>query len=165
MRLEYFQMVDRITLLDVPGRRIATACQVPEQSPVFEGHFPGYPVMPGVLLIETMAQTGGWLVLASLGCTRMPFLIQVEKAKMRSFVVPGQPLEVEAISLHDGSGYVVVKASITAAGKKVTEAEIRYGVVPFPNETLQTAMLATARRIGLPERFMPAEPPSGETPA
>src|ERR1700732_2407967 len=100
MRLEYFQMIDRITTLDMPARRIVTSCQVPEQSPVFEGHFPGYPIMPGVLLIEIMAQTGGWLVLAASGCARMAFLIQVEKAKMRSFVTPGQGLEVEATLLH-----------------------------------------------------------------
>src|ERR1700722_15024588 len=153
MRLEYFQMVDRITALDVAGGRIATACQVPEQSPVFEGHFPGSPILPGVLMIETMAQTGGWLVLASLGCAKMPFLMQVEKAKMRSFVVPGATLEVEAALLHEGSGYAVVKASITAGGKKVTEAEIRYGVVPFPNDALRAAMLETARRVGLPEEL------------
>ena len=156
MRLEYFQMVDRITNLDIDARRIATACQVPEQSPVFEGHFPGYPILPGVLMIETMAQTGGWLVLAILGCTRMPFLMQVEKAKMRSFVAPGQALQAEATLLHEGSGYAVVKASINANGKKVTEAEIRYGVVPFPNETLKAAMLETARRVGLPEEFIHA---------
>jgi 3-hydroxyacyl-[acyl-carrier-protein] dehydratase len=154
MRLEYFQMVDRITELDVAGGRIVVASQVPEQSPVFEGHFPGYPILPGVLMIETMAQTGGWLVLATLGCAKMPFLMQVEKAKMRSFVAPGQALEVEAVLSHQGSGYAVVKASITAGGKKVTDAEIRYGVVPFPNETLKAAMLETARRVGLPEEFL-----------
>ena len=154
MRLEYFQMVDRITTLDIAARRITTACQVPEQSPVFEGHFPGYPILPGVLMIETMAQTGGWLVLATLGCAKMPFLMQVEKAKMRAFVAPGEALEVGATLLHEGSGYAVVKASITAKGKKVTEAEIRYGVVPFPNETLKAAMLETARRVGLAEEFI-----------
>jgi 3-hydroxyacyl-[acyl-carrier-protein] dehydratase len=154
MRLEYFQMVDRIIALDIAGGRIATACQVPEQSPVFEGHFPGYPILPGVLMIETMAQTGGWLILATLGCAKMPFLMQVEKAKMRAFVAPGQALEVEATLLHQGSGYAVVKATITAGGKRVTEAEIRYGVVPFPNETLKAAMLDTARRVGLAEEFL-----------
>jgi 3-hydroxyacyl-[acyl-carrier-protein] dehydratase len=156
MRLEYFQMVDRITALDVPGKRITTACRVPDQSPVFEGHFPGYPIMPGVLLIETMAQTGGWLVLASGRCERMPFLIQVEKAKMRSFVGPGDSLTVEATLLHEGSGYAVLKATISVGGKKVTEAEMRYGVVPFPNDTLREAMLQNARRVGLPEEFLHA---------
>jgi 3-hydroxyacyl-[acyl-carrier-protein] dehydratase len=157
MRLEYFQMVDRITALDVPGGKIAVACVVPEQSPVFEGHFPGFPILPGVLLIEIMAQTGGWLVLATMRCGKMPFLMQVEKAKMRSFVTPGQALTVEASLLHDGSGYAVVKASIVSNGKKVTETEIRYGVVPFPNPTLKAAMLETARRVGLPEEYADAE--------
>jgi 3-hydroxyacyl-[acyl-carrier-protein] dehydratase len=153
MRLEYFQMIDRITALDVPGGRIATICQVPDQSPVFEGHFPGYPILPGVLMIETMAQTGGWLLLATQHCAKMPFLMQVDKAKMRSFVAPGQALTGEASLVHEGSGYAVVKASLSAAGKKVTEAEIRYGVVAFPNQILQAAMLETARRIGLPKEF------------
>jgi 3-hydroxyacyl-[acyl-carrier-protein] dehydratase len=153
MRLEYFQMIDRITALDVPAGRIATHCQVPEQSPVFEGHFPGYPILPGVLMIETMAQTGGWLILATVACAKMPFLMQVEKAKMRSFVAPGQAMQAEATLAHQGSGYAVVTASIAAAGKKVAEAEIRYGVVPFPNDTLKAAMLETARRVGLPPEF------------
>ncbi|HQT79279.1 MAG: beta-hydroxyacyl-ACP dehydratase [Rhodospirillales bacterium 20-64-7] len=154
MRLEYFQMVDRVTMLDLTQRRIAADCQVPDQSPVFEGHFPGYPILPGVLMIETMAQTGGWLVLALHRLTRMPFLMQVEKAKMRSFVAPGTALKVEAAIEHDGSGYAVVKASIAAAGKKVADAEIRYGVVPFPNDTLKAAMLDTARRVALPEDLL-----------
>jgi 3-hydroxyacyl-[acyl-carrier-protein] dehydratase len=156
MRLEYFQMVDRITVLDVRGGQITTACQLPDRSPVFEGHFPGYPILPGVLMIETMAQAGGWLVLAILGCAKMPFLMQVEKAKMRSFLAPGQALEAEATLLHQGSGYAVVKTNIVAGGKKVADAEIRYGVVPFPNEVLKAAMLETAARIGLPEEFMPS---------
>jgi 3-hydroxyacyl-[acyl-carrier-protein] dehydratase len=155
MRLEYFQMVDRITVLDIAAGRIAAACLLPEQSPVFEGHFPGYPILPGVLMIETMAQTGGWLILATLRCAKMPFLMQVEKAKMRSFVSPGQTLEAEASLLHQGSGYAVLKASIAAAGKKVADAEVRYGVVPFPNKSLEAAMLETAGRVGLPAECMP----------
>jgi 3-hydroxyacyl-[acyl-carrier-protein] dehydratase len=154
MRLEYFQMVDRITSLDVAGGRIVTACQVPDQSPVFEGHFPGHPILPGVLMIETMAQTGGWLLLATLGFKRMPFLMQVEKAKMRSFISPGQAMEAQARLLHEGSGYAVVAGTITAAGKKVAEAEIRYGVVAFPNDTLRDAMVQTARRVAVPESFL-----------
>jgi len=154
MRLEYFQMVDRIIALDIPGRRITVAAQVPDHSPVFEGHFPGHPILPGVLMIETMAQTGGWLVLATLRLVKMPFLMQVEKAKMRAFVEPGAAMEAEATLEHEGSGYAVISGSIRSGGKKVAEAEIRYGVVPFPNDTLRAAMLDTARRVGVPEELL-----------
>jgi 3-hydroxyacyl-[acyl-carrier-protein] dehydratase len=153
MHLEYFQMVDRISALDPVARHVRADCLVPEQSPVFEGHFPGYPLLPGVLMIETIAQTGGWLVLAMLRFARMPFLAQVKEAKLRAFVAPGQRLEAEATLVHDGSGYAVVNGRITSAGKPVAEAEIRYRVVPFPNETLRAQMLETARRVAVPEAF------------
>ncbi|MGH7155052.1 MAG: 3-hydroxyacyl-ACP dehydratase FabZ family protein, partial [Acetobacteraceae bacterium] len=61
MRLEYFQMTDRVIALDPAAGLVRAECTVPDESPVFEGHFPGYPILPGVLMIETMAQTGGWL--------------------------------------------------------------------------------------------------------
>src|SRR3984957_4041146 len=154
MRLEYFQMVDRIAGLDPKGRTVNADCVVPDASPVFEGHFPGYPLLPGVLMIETIAQVGGWLVLAMLRFQRMPFLAQVKEAKLRAFVVPGQPLQAEARLVHDGSGYAMVSGSITSDGKKVADAEITYRVVPFPNETLRAQMLETARRVAVPEAFL-----------
>ncbi len=157
MRLEYFQMVDRITAIDPTARTVRADCHVPDASPVFEGHFPGYPLLPGVLMIETMAQTGGWLVLAVLRFAAMPFLIHVKEAKMRTFVGPGQTLQAEAHLVHDGSGYAVVESSLTSDGKKVAEAEIRYRVVPFPNETLRAQMLETARRIAVPETLFNAQ--------
>jgi 3-hydroxyacyl-[acyl-carrier-protein] dehydratase len=154
MRLEYFQMVDRIVELDPAARTVRAECQVPDTSPVFEGHFPGHPLLPGVLMIETMAQTGGWLVLAMSRFQRMAFLAQVKEAKLRAFVLPGQALQAEAQLLHDGSGYAIVTGSISAAGKKVADAELTYRVVPFPNETLRAEMLATARRVAVPEEFL-----------
>ncbi|HTI83570.1 MAG TPA: 3-hydroxyacyl-ACP dehydratase FabZ family protein [Acetobacteraceae bacterium] len=154
MRLEYFQMVDRIAALDPEARTISAECTVPDASPVFEGHFPGHPLLPGALMIETIAQTGGWLILATLRFRRMPFLAQVKEAKMRAFVVPGQVLQTAARLLHDGSGYAVVSGSITSGGRKVADAEITYRVVPFPNETLRAQMLETARRVAVPEAFL-----------
>ena len=156
MRLEYFQMVDRIVELDPERQFVRADCIVPEASPVFEGHFPGHPLLPGVLMIETMAQTGGWLVLATLRFQRMPFLAQVKEAKLRAFVVPGQALQSEARLLHDGSGYSVVAGSIRSEGRKIADAEITYRVVPFPNETLRSEMLETARRVAVPEAYLNA---------
>ena len=153
MRLEYFQMVDRILTHDPVARTIRMEGLVPDASPIFEGHFPGHPILPGVLMIETIAQAGGWLVLQHLRFAAMPFLLQVEKAKMRAFVSPGQRLETDARLIHDGSGYAVIEGSITSNGKKACDAEIRYRVVPFPNDTLRGQMLETARRIGVAEEY------------
>ena len=89
MRFEYFQMIDRIAALDLGERSIRALCNVPQESPIFEGHFPGYPLMPGVLQIECMAQTCGWLVSALNKFAAMPFLIAVKEAKFRSPVLPG----------------------------------------------------------------------------
>jgi len=148
MRLEYFQMVDRVVSLGPD--HITVESRVPDSSPVFEGHFPGYPIVPGVLLTETMAQAGGWLLLAIEGLQKMPFLSKVSEAKFRGFVGPGADLVVEAKRTHDGSGYAVAEARILSGGKRIADAEITYRIMPFPAEALREAMIATAKRIGLP---------------
>ena len=157
MILEYFQMVDRIDHLDADAGTIRTTCDVPAQSPVFMGHFPGFPRLPGALMIETMAQTGGWLVLAKLRFQKMPFLTRVESAKLRRFVEPGEILNGEAKLVHDGSGFAVIEAVISTGGQKVASAEIRYVVGPFPNDTIRSAMLFKARDIGFPEDRLKVE--------
>src|SRR5205085_2879059 len=112
MRLEYFLLLDRIVDLNLGDRTIRTQATVPTTSTIFEGHFPGYPLMPGVLLIETMAQTSGWLIIALTKFTRMPFFAAVKEAKLRSFVMPGSVLEIQAEILHEGSGFAMTKAEI-----------------------------------------------------
>src|SRR3978361_2458172 len=96
MHLEYFQLIDRITDLNIGEKTITVEAQVPEKNTIFEGHFPGYPLMPGVLLIEAMAQTSGWLLIALMKFERMPFLAMVKEAKMRTFVDHGQKLAITA---------------------------------------------------------------------
>lgn len=155
MRLEYFRMIDRIVEMHPAQRLVRAECHVPAQSPVFEGHFPGHPLLPGVLMIETMAQAGGWLVLAILQFERMPFLAQVKEAKMRSFVAPGQTLIAEARLLHDGSGYAVASANLSSDGKRVADIEITYRVTPFPTPAFRDMMIDVGRQIGMPEPLLP----------
>ena len=152
MQLEYFQLIDRIVDLNVGERTITVEAQVPNENTIFEGHFPGHPIMPGVLLIESMAQTSGWLLIALTKFERMPFLAAVKEAKMRSFVKPGDRLEVEAKIVHEGSGYAITAAKVSVGGELRCNATITFGVVPFPNPDLRGYMVAMAERIGFPQQ-------------
>jgi 3-hydroxyacyl-[acyl-carrier-protein] dehydratase len=149
MRLEYFQLIDRIEAIDSAAGTIAARSQVPQQSSVFEGHFPGYPILPGVLLVECMAQTAGYLVLARVNFQRMPFLAQIESAKLRHFVEPGTMLSIEAQLEHLGSGYAVTKASVKSESAALAEAEIRFRCLPFASPAMREQLLAHARGLGL----------------
>jgi 3-hydroxyacyl-[acyl-carrier-protein] dehydratase len=152
MHLEYFHLIDRIVDLNVDERTIAVEAQVPQHNTIFEGHFPGYPLMPGVLLIEAMAQTSGWLLIALTKFERMPFLAAVKEAKMRSFVNPGDLLNIDASVVHEGSGYAITQAKVRVDGQLRCNATITFGIVPFPNPDLRGYMDAMAKRIGFPQQ-------------
>jgi 3-hydroxyacyl-[acyl-carrier-protein] dehydratase len=152
MQLEYFQLIDRITDLNLVKQTITVEAQVPQHNTIFEGHFPGYPIMPGVLLIESMAQTSGWLLLAMMKFERMPFLAAVKEAKMRGFVSPGELLTVQASILHEGSGYAMTEAKVSVGGKLRSNATITFSHIPFPNQDLRGHMDAVAKRIGFPHQ-------------
>ena len=149
MILERFAMIDRIIAHD--AEMLSAAATLPLESPVFEGHFPGFPILPGVLMIETMAQAGGWLMVARLGFERMPLLAKVNEAKMRGMLRPGDAITIEAELVHDGSGYAVLAGRIKdAAGKPVADAEYTLRTLPFPEASLAALVRARGTELGLP---------------
>ena len=162
MRIEYFQLIDRIVDLDLAEQTIRTEARVPTASTIFEGHFPGFPLMPGVLLIEAMAQTSGWLIIGVTRFTRMPFFAALKEAKLRSFITPGQTLALSAKLLHEGSGYAVAKADIRCDGKLACNAEITFRLVDFPNPEFRASMDKMAALLQFPMRALAkADPQHG----
>ena len=149
MLLEYFQMIDQVVALDCDEKRLVAHSTIPEESPIFEGHFPGHALMPGVLLIETMAQASGYLVLGLNNFSHMPFLVGVRQAKLRSFVEPQTPITIEAHLEHDGSGFAMTKAAISHDGKMLCDARLTFKIMPFPGPELEAEMRRQATRIGL----------------
>ena len=150
MYLEYFQMVDRIEEIDPVAQTIRCTARVPAESTIFEGHFPGYPLMPGTLLVETVAQSGGFLLMAMNGYRQLPVLIQVVKARIREPVLPQAVMDVDAAVQQISSGIAAVDGRIKVDGRRVAECEIRYRTMPFPQEALRRQVIDRAQDIGAP---------------
>ncbi len=149
MRLEYFEMIDTVKDIDLEAGTIEIHAYVPKESTVFEGHFPGHPLVPGVLLIEAMAQAAGFLILANENFKRMTFLAAVKEAKLRSFVLPETQLLVTSKIEHDGSGFAISKTAILVDGNKICDAQLTHRTLPFENETLQSYVLERAEKTGI----------------
>lgn len=144
-------MLDAVAGIDLEAGSIAARALVPEKSPVFEGHFPGHPLVPGVLLLETMAQASGYLLLALDGFARMPFFANAKSANFRNFVRPGDALDITAKRIHAGSGYAVTTAEITRDGAAVCDAQLMFRLVGFPAPALRDHVRNEGTRLGFLE--------------
>ncbi len=120
-----FLLVDRIIEIEA-GKRIVGLKNVTANEEFFQGHFPGQPIMPGVLLLEVMAQVGGVLARKTAEGKGRPtvFLTGIEKAKFRRPVVPGDQLRVEVDVLKRKDPFWKMAGRITVASALVCEAEM-----------------------------------------
>ena len=121
-----FLLVDRIREID--GNRSAVGIKnVTMNEPHFQGHFPGRPVMPGVLIIEAMAQTAGAITIHAKAGDRPPplvYFMTIDKARFRKPVVPGDVLELHVTLLKERGTIQKYQAEAYVEGAKVAEAEI-----------------------------------------
>jgi beta-hydroxyacyl-ACP dehydratase FabZ len=120
-----FLLVDRIRELD-PDRRIVGIKNVTINEPFFQGHFPGRPVMPGVLILEALAQVGGVLAFKSLGSVGRPvvYLTGIDAAKFRKPVVPGDILRLEVDVLKKRAPFWKMQGKAYVDTELVCEAEV-----------------------------------------
>lgn len=130
---EPFLFLDKVSLLE-PGFRGEGSYYVDPQASWIAGHFPAYPVFPGVLQVEAVAQLGSVVVMSQLAETnKIAFFTGIDKAKFRSQVFPGDLLEMsielDKVRKNFGSGIAVSKVN----GKKVLEAKINY-ILSEPQE-------------------------------
>jgi len=118
-----FLLVDRIIELE-PGKRIVGIKNVTMNEPFFVGHFPNFPVMPGVLIIEAMAQTGGVLALRdeTIGSEKLVLFAAIEEAKFRRPVVPGDQLRLELEVLQRHTSFARMKGKALVDGKVAAQA-------------------------------------------
>ena len=125
-----FLLVDRILELE-PGRRAVGLKNVTVNEPFFPGHFPGRPIMPGVLILEAMAQVGGVLLLHDLAerHKKLIYFTGIDRAKFRRPVVPGDQLRLEVEILKLRSWTCKLRARATVEGQLAAEAEILSAMV------------------------------------
>ncbi len=128
-----FLLVDSVIELE-PRVRIVAIKQVTANEYFFAGHFPGAPVMPGVLQIEALAQAGAILVMREMEDReeKIPFFSGIESAKFRRPVVPGDTLRLEVAALRTGSRVQKMHGVATVEGQVTAEAEILSIVAPRP---------------------------------
>lgn len=120
----HFSLVDRITALE-PGRSISALKNLSLAEEYLQDHFPGFPVMPGVLMVETLVQAGAWLMRATTNFRYSTCLLKQAKAvKFNNFVTPGKALAV-SLTVHEwGETACVFKASGTVDGQSAVSARI-----------------------------------------
>ncbi len=159
MDVARFRLIDKLVELNLHDKTIVCETTVPEKSSIYEGHFPGFEVFPGVLQIEAIAQTAGLLVLNAENLQRVPLLFGVDHVRLRKFVKPGSRLRITCLLVAQGSGYAVCGGRADLEdGTTAASADVRFRVMDFPSALMLESVLATARSLCVPHEMAVAGP-------
>lgn len=124
-----FLLVDKIIELSLDENRIVGQKCITFNEHFFQGHFPDAPIMPGVLVLEALAQTGGILIYKKGYHEKTAVLLTIEEAKFRKPVVPGDTLRLEVVMEHLSEIGGKIKARAKVSEKVVTEAKIGFALL------------------------------------
>lgn len=153
-----FLLIDRIVEFERTKRLVAIK-NVTINEPFFQGHFPGFPIMPGVLVVEAMAQAGGIIMLAEIADREKKLVVftGIERAKFRYRVTPGDQLriEVKVLRFRTRAGRIEGKAYVD--GKLACEATLTCQVVPRERAQPADGVTAQAETAATAEAAAPTE--------
>ena len=156
-----FLLIDRITEFESQKRLVAIK-NVTINEPFFQGHFPGYPIMPGVLVVEAMAQAGGIIMMHELEDRHSKLVVftGIERAKFRRPVTPGDQLriEVEVLSFRTRAGKIQGRATVVGVVRDVLQRDVEIAPTPMAYPSLAQEGSNTYMRV-MARTSTPATPP------
>ena len=154
-----FVLIDRFVEV-VPGERAVALKTFSPDEDFLDDHFPGFPVIPGVLVAEAMGQTGGWLIAHREGFRRWPLLTMIDGVKLRHFVRPGEEIRLSATVRSEMGDSFEVRGEAEVAGRRVAEGRFLFRL--FGAELSRDAGRFAAWARETAEKLFPAaDRPSG----
>jgi 3-hydroxyacyl-[acyl-carrier-protein] dehydratase len=137
-----FVLLDQLIEIE-RGRRARARAAFPAGLELFADHFPGQPIVPGVLLTETMCQTAGWLIAATCEFSGWPLVVRIDRANFRRLVQPDEPLVIEATLTASRDETFEVNATVHAGGEPAADARLLFRLFRFDLTTERSAALET----------------------
>jgi 3-hydroxyacyl-[acyl-carrier-protein] dehydratase len=149
MDISHFELIDDVLSLDSDLRALRAAARVPDRHALFDGHFPGRPLLPGTVQTELMAQAAGLLGHARRSGDGLLVLAGIDRARFRREVSPGATLEIRAALDYEGGRLSVFACSVHDDAGPVSDAVIRLAAVPAGDAATIAWVAERGARTGL----------------